>query len=118
MQKDLDIKPFQTTLNISQDNTTVEWLYQVIYNMLINKGIYNTVFDYLDPLDEIISYIAREIRASHCRNIGAMPGQYVFSRDIIFNLASVFDRQFITYNKQGQVEIGAVRENAKQVSYD
>ena len=48
----------------------------------------------------------------------ATPGQYIFFRDMLFNLASVVDWQVVTDAKQRQVDIDNVRENAKQVMHD
>ena len=46
------------------------------------------------------------------------PGQAVFGRDILFNLASVVDWQVVTAVKQRQVDTDNVIENAKQVTND
>ena len=48
----------------------------------------------------------------------AMPGQAVFGRYILFNLALVIDWWVLTAAKQRQVEIDNVRENSKQVTHD
>ena len=47
--KDLDIKPFLTLVNKPQSYAPVEWLHQVILNMLVNKDIDNKGFDYIYP---------------------------------------------------------------------
>ena len=44
--EDLCIKSVLTTIKNPQDNSTVERLYQVIFNMLVTKDIDNKVFDY------------------------------------------------------------------------
>ena len=46
------------------------------------------------------------------------PGQAVFFRDILFNLASVVGWQVVTDAKQCQVDIDNVRENARRVTHD
>ena len=46
------------------------------------------------------------------------PGQAVFGRDVVFNLASVIDWQVVIAVKQRQVDIDNVRENASQVTHD
>ena len=48
----------------------------------------------------------------------ATPGQSVFFRYMLFNLASVVDWRVITTVKQRQVDIDNVKENAKQVTHD
>ena len=41
------------------------------------------------------------------------PGQDVFGKDMIFNLASVVDWRVVTVAKQRQIDIDNFRENAK-----
>ena len=62
-------------------------MHQVILNMLATQDLYNKVFDYIYPWGETLSYIAWTIRASYHSTIQATPGQYVFDRDMIFNIA-------------------------------
>ena len=47
-----------------------------------------------------------------------MPGQSVFGKDVLFNLASVVYWQVVTAANQRQVEINNVRENARKVTHD
>ena len=46
------------------------------------------------------------------------PGQAVFDRDMLFNLASVVDWRVVTAAKQRQVDIDNVRENPRRVTHD
>ena len=48
----------------------------------------------------------------------ATPGQAVFVRDILFNLASAVDWRVATAAKQCQVDIYNARENAKRFTHD
>ena len=48
----------------------------------------------------------------------ATPGQYIFGRYMLFNIASVVDWKVATVAKQLQVDIYNAIENAKQVMYD
>ena len=48
----------------------------------------------------------------------ATPGQVIFSRDILSNLASVVDWRVVTAAKQRQVDIDNSREIAKQFMHD
>ena len=48
----------------------------------------------------------------------ATPGQAVFDRDMLFNLALVVDWRVVTVANQRQVDIDNVRDNARQVTYD
>ena len=116
--EDFNIKPVLNSVKNPQYNATVEQVHQVILNMLVTKDLDNRIFDYIDPWGETLSYIAWSIRASYHRTIMATPGQAVFGRDMLYNLASVVDWRVVTYAKQLQVEIDNVRENAKRVTYD
>ena len=102
------LKPVYVKVNNPQDNATVERLHQIMYNIVVTKYIDNKLFDYIDPWGKTLAYIAWAIRASYHHTIGAKPYQYVFGRDTIINLVSVFDWRFIIYNKQGQVNIDSV----------
>ena len=92
-----------------QDNALVEWLRQVILNMLATKDLANKVFDYIYPWDETLAYIAWAIRASCHRIIQATQGQAVFGRDMILNLVLVVDWRVITAGKHQQVDIENVK---------
>ena len=48
----------------------------------------------------------------------ATPGQYVFGRDVLFNLASVVDWRVATAKNQRQVDIDNVKENVRKVTHD
>ena len=115
---DLNLKHVLTTIKTPQANTPVERVHQVILNLLVTKYIYNKVFDHIYPWGETLAYIAWSIIASYHRTIMATPGQAVFGRDMLYNLASVVDWLVVTFAKQRQVDIDNVRENAKRVTYD
>ena len=50
-------------------------------------------------------------------NIQDTPGQAVFGRDMIFNITSVIYWRVTATNKQREVEIDNVRENARRVTH-
>ena len=68
--------------------------------------------------DETLAHIVCEIRSSYHHTIMATPGQAVFGRDILFNLASGVYWRVVTAAKQRQVDIDNFRENARQVTHD
>ena len=53
-----DIKPVLTTIKNLQANAPVEWLKQVILNMIVTKDISNKVLDYIDTWGETLAYTA------------------------------------------------------------
>ena len=57
-------------------------------------------------------------KTSYPRTIQAKPGQIVFVRDIISNLASVIDWRVINTEKQRQVDIDNVQEDARKVKHN
>ena len=69
----------------------MEWVHQVILDMPVTKDIDKKVFDHIDPWGETIAYKSWEIRASYHHTIMSTPGQAVFGRDMLFNIASVVD---------------------------
>ena len=86
--------------------------------MIVTKNLDNKVFDYIDSWGETLAYIALVIRASYHFTIMVTPGQAVFGRDILFNLASFIDWRVATAVKQRQVDIYNVRETVKQFTHD
>ena len=116
--EDFNIKPVLTSIKNPQANAPVERVHQVILNILVAKDLDNKVFDYIDTWGETLTSIAWIKRASYHRNIMATPGQAVFGRDILFNLASVIDWKVSIAAKQRQVDVDNVRKNAKQVTHD
>ena len=118
MLKDFYIKPVLTTIKNPQAKNPVEWVHQVILNMLVTKYLDNKVFNYKYPWCETLAPILWTIRVSYPRNIHATPGKAVFVRDMIFNLVSVVDCQVITTMKHRQVGIDNFRESSRQVMHD
>ena len=64
--------------------------------MLVSKYLDKNVFNHIDIWVETLASIAWVIRASYCRTIISTPGQAVFGKDVLFNLASVVDWKFVT----------------------
>ena len=116
--KDFDIKPVLTSVKNPQANALVEIVHKVILNMLVTNDLDNKVFNNIDPCGETLASILWAIRASYHLNIMFAPGQYVFGRDILFNLPTVIDWRVATSAKQCQVDINNIRENAKRVTHD
>ena len=102
------IKPVLTKIKNPPANAPLERVHQVILNMLVTKYLNNKVFYYIDTWGENMASITWAIRASYHRTIQVTPGQAVFGRYIIFNLASVLHWRVITAGKQGQVGIDNV----------
>ena len=96
----------------------MEHIHQVILNNLVTKDIDNNIFDYIYPWGETLAYISRAIKAYYLCTIMVTPGQAVFGRYMLFNLASFIDRKVVTTAKQLQVDIDNARENSRQVTHE
>ena len=96
----------------------MEKLHQVVLNILVAQDLDKKVLDYIDPWGKTLASIACSIRASYHHTVMATPGQDVFGKDIIFNLASVVNLGMITAQKQRQVNMENLQENARLVMYD
>ena len=86
--KYFDIKPILKTVKNPQSNALMEWVNQLILNILFTKYLDNKVSDHIDPCGETLSSISWAIRDYYHRTIMATPGQAVFGRDVLFNLTS------------------------------
>ena len=106
------------SVNNPQANAPVERVHPVILNMLLTKYLDNKVIYYIYPWGETLASISWAIRASYHRNIWSTPDQSIFVRDMIFNLASVFDWQVITTRKHQKFDIDNVRKIAKQFRHN
>ena len=96
MLKDFYIKPVLTTIKNPQGNDQVEWVNQVVLNILVTKYLDNKVFDHIDTWGETLASISWAIRASYHSIIMVTPGQSEFDRDVISKPASVIDWRVIT----------------------
>ena len=77
----------------------VYWFHQVIYNILVTKYLSKIVFDFIYPLDDIINYISWEAGNDHNCTLQSTKFQYVFVRDMIFDLVLIIDWNVITNDK-------------------
>ena len=69
------------------------------------KDLDNKFFDHIDKWCETLTSMVWAIWASYHRTIMDTPGQAIFGKDIIFNLASVIDWGNITAANHQQMDI-------------
>ena len=62
--KYFDIKPVLKKIENPQDQGLVEWVHQVILNMLVTKYLDNNVFEYIYPWGETLVSIEWDMRES------------------------------------------------------
>ena len=55
--KDFDIKPVLTTIKNPQDDASVEFVHQVVLNILVTKDFSNKVFDNIYSCVEILVFL-------------------------------------------------------------
>ena len=67
----------------------MEWVHQVILNMIAMKDLYKNIFDHIYLWGENLASIAWAIRYYYNCTIMATPGQSVFGRDMIFKRVAV-----------------------------
>ena len=54
---DFDNEPVSGTIKNPQANAPVEWVHQVILNMIITKYLAHKVFNYIDQWGDTLEYI-------------------------------------------------------------
>ena len=52
------VKHFCTTVNNTQTNAPLEWVYQVMFNMPVTKDLDKRFFDHIYSWGETLAYIA------------------------------------------------------------
>ena len=77
-----------------QTNTLLEWVNQVIYNIILTKSSKNKIFVCIDLWGKPLSYISWVIRASYHHYLHTTNVQYVLITDMIFNLSMIIDCKF------------------------
>ena len=116
--KDFAIKATCTSIKNPQANAILERIHQVVGSMLKTKDLVNVVFDVVDPWSDIIASIAFAVRCSHHSTLNATPGQLVFGRDMLLDIAYVPNYQNAWRRKQKRINYDNIRENSKRVSHD
>ena len=59
--------------------------------MLVTKDLDKKSFDYIYPWGKNLEYIEWDVWPFYHRNVGNTPLQYLFDRDMIFNLKLVVE---------------------------
>ena len=86
--------------------------------MLKTKDLVNVVFDVVDPWSKILASITFTVRYSHHSTQNATPGQLVFGRNMLHNIAYVPNYQNTWQRKQKHINYDNIRENSKRVSHN
>ena len=86
--------------------------------MIRTFEIENQPIDEDEPWEGILSAVAWAVRSTFHTTLQSTPGQLVFGRDMIFDIAHVADWQYIKQRKQTLINKNNKRENDKRIDYD
>ena len=70
-----------------QVNVLVDWVNQVIYNIILTDYLSNKLFDCINPLGDILSSMSGEIIYFYNHTLNSTSVQYLFGRNMIFKLS-------------------------------
>ena len=101
-----------------QSNAILERIHQAIGNMVRTFEVENQLIDESDPWSGILSAVAWAVRSTYHTTLQSTPGQLVFGRDMIWNIAHVADWQYIHHRKQTLINVNNITENKKRIDYD
>src|SRR5687767_7612144 len=114
---DYGIKKKPITVRNPQANAVVERIHQVIANMVRTFELETNYLDKDDPWKGVLSATAFAVRSIYYTTLKKTPGQLVFGRDMIFNIAHVANWELIHQNKQKLIDKNSKLENAKRVEH-
>jgi hypothetical protein len=116
--EDFAIQPTCTSIKNPQSNAILERIHQVVGSMLKTRDLANIVFDVVDPWSKILASVAYAVRCSHHSTLGGTPGQLVFGRDMLLDIAFEPNYQNTWAKKQKRINYDNARENSKRVAHD
>ena len=108
------IKRKATMVKNPQANGIVERVHGVINDILRTHNLHNYEFYQGDPCGDILIKIAWVIRSLYHTTLKAIPGQIVFSRDILFDMRVNPDWETIRKRKRAQILKDNERENSQR----
>ena len=99
-------------------NVTIDRIHQVLGNLVLTYNPHETHVDDSDLWMEILVSAAFEVRSMYHRTKGKIPGQLVFSRDIILPINHISDWKYIRQYKQAQILKGVIHKNCTRTEHD
>ena len=99
-------------------NTALEWIHQVIRNLVRTFNISQTYVDKTDMWTGILSASELVIISTTNRQKGYSPYQLIFVRDIILPIKHGVDWELILQLKHTQINKYNIRENRHRVDHD
>jgi len=106
-----------TTSHNPQANSMIERVHAVLNNMLRTFSLDNRELNQYAPWDEFIHSCAWAIRSTYHSTLQATPGELVFGRDMIHDMAYKANWDLIRTRKQQHIVQNNARENASRVPH-
>src|SRR5687768_9401321 len=113
---DYCIKCKPITVRNPQANTIVEWIHQVIGNIIRTFDLEANYLDNDDPWRGILAATAFADVSTYYTTVQKMPGQLVFGCDMIFNIQHVANWECIRQNKQCLIHKNSKAKNAQHTA--
>ena len=117
--KEYSINKKPTSIKSPQSNAVLEYVHQVVGNMLHMYNLDDQEdWDAHDPFREILVGIAWAIQSMYHTMLGAMLGQIVFGWDMLFNIPFIYDLEKTCIWKQKTINEANQKENLKHKQHD
>ena len=97
---DYGIKPKPISVRNPQANAIVEFIHQVIANIIWTFELGSIYLDVEDPWKGVLGAMAFAVRSTYHTTLKKTPVKLVFGRDMIFPIKHVANWEFIQMNKQ------------------
>jgi hypothetical protein len=119
IEEECDIEAKPSSERNPRSNAILERIHQTIGNVLCTFEAENQPIDKLDPWSSgILSAAAWAVRSARHTASQSTPGQLVFGRDMIWDMACVADWQHIKQRKQTLINENNKKENQKRIDHD
>ena len=112
------IKMKPITVKNPQANSVLERIHQVLANMLRTFELEEREVNEDDPWTGILNAVGWAVRSTYHTILRATPGQLVFGRDMVFNIAHEANWKDIQDRKEKLIKYNNECENAKRVKHN
>ena len=116
MCENFGIRINPTTSYNPQANSVLERIHQVLGNMLRTQQIEDTI-SIQQPWENFLAAAAWAIRSTYHTTLAATPGQLVFGRDMLLNIAFKANWDSIHQQKQLSINTSNDKENKSRIPH-
>jgi hypothetical protein len=117
IKEDFGAKAKPITVRSPQANAMVEWVRQVIGNIICTFELENNYLDENDPWKGILSATAFAVQSTFHTTLQNTPGQLEFVHDMILNIKHEANWEYICARKQNIIIKNNKAENAKRIPH-